>query len=169
MKLLKKIVAVVLAVIVFATHALPFKVFALEGGVFCLTVCADEEAVIEPINVNYNSGQTIRQALLESGISFEGLENGFFYSVEGVVANYSLFYDDNGYDLEMPASEITALVITDRFDCYSPELLELTVRMMQYRLMTNNVDKYPPAQNAYDAALAGVCEGVDGETSALML
>ena len=138
-------------------------------GSFCLTVCADDEAVIEPSSISYTEGQTIKQALLASGIQFGGLEDGFIYSVQGVGANYTLFYDNGGYSLDAPASDITALCITDKIDCYSPELLALTIRMLEYRLMTNNVGNYAPAQSAYRAALSGVCEGAAAETCVQLL
>ena len=169
MKRFRSIVAVVAFIMLF-TCVFISSVYAQEDNIFSLTVCAGGEAIVGPMTVSYADGQTIRQALLASGIIFEGLEDGFYiYSIEGVGANYSLFYDNGGYDLDIPAENITALYITDKGDSYSPELLELTKRMMQFRIMTNNVDKYPEAQNAYNAALQGVCEGVNGDIALELL
>lgn len=169
MKQLHKSVSILLACILFLVCFSANVVYANDGNdnaednnSFCLTVCAYGNAVVEPVPVSYTDGQTIRQALADSGIVFDDLEEGFIYAVEGVSANYSIFYDNYGWDLDQLASEITALCIMD-IDCYSPELLQLTVRMMQYRCMTNNVDKYPAAQNAYRVALEGMCEGANGE------
>ena len=165
MKHFNSIVAIMVSIVLF-TCVFTSTVFARDANSFCLTVCADDEAVVEPIAVSYTEGQSIKQALLASGIDFVGLDDSYFiYEVEGVSANYSLFYDNGGYDLDAPAVEITAILITDKADCYSPELLALTKRMMQFNHMTNNIDKYPAAQNAYNAALQGVSEGVNGDTA----
>ena len=170
MKRIRSIAALIILIILFFPCVFTFSAYAQENSSFCLTVCAEGEAIVEPMAVSYTDGQTVKQALLASGINFYGLEDGFFiYSVEGVSANYSIYYDNGGYDLDAPAAGITALLITDKADCYSPELLELTKRMMQFRLMTNNVDKYPAAQSAYNAALTGVCEGVNGDTATELL
>ena len=136
MKLFKRI-AIVLATILLLSGGFAFSVLADEDSSFCLTVCAEGEPVVTPIAVTYTDGQTIRQALESSGIDFVGLEDDFIYSIEGVEANYTLFYDNGGFDLDEYASEITALYITDQMDCGSMELLELTIRMMQYQQMTN--------------------------------
>ncbi len=169
-KELKKLYALVLAIcLVFTSFTGIFAAnsgFVPGNGSFCLLVCAEGEAVVAPSLVTYEEGQTVKQALLSSEISFGGLEEGFIYSVEGVGANYSLFYDGGGYALDVPASEISALCLTDMGDCYSVELLQLIILMTEYRLMSNNVSNYPPAQSAYNAALMGACDGASGEVCA---
>ncbi len=125
------------------------------GGYFYLAAVTANKAVIEPTAVHYTEGQSVAEALLSSGYSFEGLEQGYISEIEGVPANYTRYYDNGGYDLGAPASGVTALLFRVTDPCPS-EVLELVKAMGRYREMTNNVQNYPAAKTAYAAALSGL-------------
>lgn len=125
------------------------------GGSFVLAAMNANSTIISPVRVSYQSGQNIKQALANSGYSFVGLEQGFIYEIEGVSANFSLFYDGGAYELEVPVSNATALVI-GATSVYSEIVLTLVKRMAEYSEMTNHVQNYPAAKEAYEAALKGI-------------
>ena len=152
---MKRVFALILTLALVFSLAAPAA--ADQAGTFVLTAVSANAAIIEPVPVSYTAGQTVKEALLASGHSFVGLEQGFIYEVNGVSANFTIFYDGNGYNLDVDASEIRALCIgvTSR---YSEELLDLAVRMAQYRQM-GNVQQYPAAQDAYKAGLTAVRNG----------
>ena len=77
--------------------------------------------------------------------------------MDGVTANFTMFYDGNGYNLDVDASKISALCIGVSSQ-YSEELLELIVAMAEYRQM-GNVQQYPAAQEAYAAGLTAIRNG----------
>lgn len=129
-----------------------------ETGQFALAVLTADGVVIEPTYIIYAPGQTVAQALLSSPYEFVGLlddpeTSGWIEEIEGVSASYSLFYDDNGYDLTEPADSITALCVTEKADNYSEEYLSLIKTMADYNSSENGVDTYEAAENAYEKAL----------------
>lgn len=133
---------------------------------FVLTAANANSIIIEPVYIPYTSGQSVKEALLASDHSFVGLEQGFIYEVDGITANFIRFYDEGGYDLDVPAEDISALCIGVSSQ-YSEELLELILRMAEYRNM-GNVQHYPAAQDAYNLGLAAIRNG-DGATSQAVL
>ena len=154
---MKRIITMTLCLILVFSIVSPVIAIHADTGSFVLTVVTANDIVIEPTYISYSSGQTIQQALLASGHSFVGLEQGFIYEVDGVVANFSLFYDGNGYDLTSDASSIDVLCIGVSSQ-YSEELIELILRMAQFRQM-GNVCNYPDAKNAYTEGLKAIRNG----------
>ena len=152
---MKRILALVLSIALLLSLAVPAA--AAEEKSFVLAAVNANSVIVEPERITYTAGQTVREALLASGHSFVGLEQGFIYEIDGVSANYTVFYDGNGFDLDVEASEIRALCIgvTSR---YSEELLDLTVCMADFREM-GNVTAYPDAQEAYKAGLTAIRNG----------
>ena len=118
----KKLLAFILSFIMVFSMAVP--VSAAQEGRFAFVAATANGIIIEPVYIKYTSGQTIQDALLSSGYRFTGLEQGFIYEINGVEANYSLFYDNNGHDLSKNADKIKAMCIgvTSK---YSNELLNL--------------------------------------------
>ena len=154
---MKRIIALTLCLILVFSAVSPAIAVTTGEGSFVLAVVTANDVIIEPTYISYTAGQTIQQALLSSGHSFVGLEQGFIYEVDGAVANFSLFYDGNGYDLTAEASGINVLCIGVTCQ-YSEELLELIERMAQFRQM-GNVQNYPEAKNAYAEGLKAIRNG----------
>lgn len=161
---MKRILARILSLVLVFSLAAPASAGA--QGSFVLTAVSANAVIIEPVHITYASGQSVKDALLASGHSFVGLEQGFVYEVDGVTANFAIFYDGNGYDLGVDASQITALCIGVSSQ-YSEELLELIEAMAEYRQM-GNVQQYPAAQEAYEAGLAAIRNG-DAATAKAVL
>lgn len=129
--------------------------FAQEGGSFYLAVTSNNLTVVAPEAIPYQPGQTVAEALLASGHTFSGMEDGFVNAIDDVAGSYVRFYDGGGYDLSVPASSIQAIVFSTKTE-YSAPLLQLVIRMGQYVDMTNNVQNDPDVQAAYQAALRGL-------------
>ena len=161
----KKIIAILLCVglllsLTGGVHA------AGTGGSFVLAAVTANSIIIEPVSVSFTAGQTIREALMASDHTFEGIEQGFIYAIDGVAGNFIIFYDDGGYALDEPASSISAICfgVTSQ---YSSELLELIKDLAAFRVMDNHVQNYEPAAEAYEEALKGI-RTADAETAAAL-
>lgn len=161
---MKKIFALILSLALVLSLAAP--AVATESGSFVLTAVSANSVIIEPVRVPYTAGQTVKEALLASDYSFVGLEQGFIYEIDGVSANFMLFYDNNGYNLDVDASQIRALCIGVTSQ-YSEELLDLIVKMADFRQM-GNVQQYPVAQDAYKAGLTAIRNGGDDRAKAVL-
>ena len=161
---MKKILALILSLAVVFSLAAPAG--AAEPGSFVLAVVNANSVIIEPVRIPYTAGQSVKEALLATDHRFVGLEQGFIYEVDGVTANFQLFYDDNGFDLDADASGIRALCIGVTSQ-YSEALLDLVVKMADYREM-GNVQQYAAAQNAYKAGLSAIRNG-DADTARMVL
>lgn len=123
------------------------------AGQFALMAVNADGFVIEPCYVSYAGGATVKDALKASGYTFEGIDSGFISSIGGVVDNYSLHYDGDGYSLDNAASQVTALWFTaNSSQAYSDDLLNLVSQMAKYNTSTNGVKDYAAAQTAYTAA-----------------
>ncbi|MGM9553533.1 MAG: S-layer homology domain-containing protein [Faecousia sp.] len=127
---------------------------AARDGQFALAVVTQERVVIEPVYLSYNAGDTVRTALKNSGHSFEGIDSGFISAIDGVTDNYCLFYDGEGYDLDVSADQVTAVCFTSAQEQYSERYLALLIVMAEYDGSTNGVKNYPAAQEAYRNALS---------------
>lgn len=138
------------------------------GGSFYLTASTTDETILEPVAISYAPGQTIREALLASSYSFQGLDTGFIDGVQGVAGNFVVFYDNGAYDLDAIAAPetITALSVGEG-ELYSPEMVSLIVTMGSFREMTDHVDAYEPASLAYRAGLVGLRYANAQEAAAL--
>ena len=151
----KRITSLLLGVLLLLTMTV--TAFAAEGqaGSFVFTAMNANSTIVEPTRIPYKAGQTIQEALADSDIEFVGLEQGFIYEINGVSANYLLYYDEGGYKLDAQASSITALCFHVS-STYSDDAIKLINRMADYLDMTNHVQNYPAAANAYAAALKGL-------------
>lgn len=130
------------------------------GGSFYLTASTASDVIIEPTKVDYENGQTIAEALMNSGHVFSGIENGFITAIDGIEGNYIIFYDcadgsdECSYDLSVIASPetITAIGFAEA-EVGSKEMIELIGLCGEYNCMDNGVKNYPDAIAAYEAAL----------------
>ena len=152
----KRVMALLLSLVLLLSAAMPVTAMAAEGyaGSFVLVAMNANSTIVEPTRIQYKSGQTIQQALADSDIDFVGLENGFVYEINGVSANYLLYYDKGGYKLDAPASSVKALCHVS--STYSDAAIQLIIQMADYLDMTNHVQNYPAAANAYATALKGL-------------
>ena len=133
----KKIISFLTAFVLIC-GAVPLGALAAEEeNSFSLTASTSGETLIEPVSVPYTEEQTVKQALLASGFEFGGLENGFITDSEGTAGNFSMFYDGGGYDLDVPASEITALIVTETTE-YDQEIINLVADMGECREENEN-------------------------------
>lgn len=152
---MKKLLALILCLgLVFSVAA---TADAAQEECFVLCAVTANAVIIEPVQIPYTPGQTVKEALLASDHQFVGLEQGFIYEIDGVSANFSIFYDGNGYNLDVDAADIRALCIGVNSQ-YSQELLDLLVAMGEYRQM-GNVQQYPEAREAYRAGLTAIRNG----------
>ena len=142
-----------LVCLVLLLSCVPVTRAAEEAGRFYLTAATEQQTLIEPVAIAYTADQTVRQALLASQYSFEGMENGFVYAIEGTAGNYTCYYDGGGYDLDVPASGITAIVFSENASGYTEGTAELAALMGRYRERTDHVQNYAPAKAAYEAGL----------------
>ena len=134
---------------------------------FRLAAVTANRTLIEPEFVPFDSGDTVRDALRKTAHTWEGLDDGYLYAVDGTQANYVLFADGGGCSFDAPASSVTALLIGVT-SIYSPELLSLLCCMGEYREDTNGVQNFPAAQDAYAAALEGL-RSADAPTAQRLL
>ena len=139
---------------------------AAESGSFVLAAVNANSVIIEPVRISYTAGQSVKEALLATDHRFVGLEQGFIYEVDGITANYTIFYDGNGYNLDVDASGIRALCIGVA-SRYSEELLDLIVKMADYRQM-GNVQQYPAARDAYQTGLTVIRNGDAGTAKTVL-
>lgn len=122
-------------------------------GQFALLAVSGNGYAIEPTYVSYEAGATVKEALKASGYTFNGIDSGFITSIEGTTDPFVLHYDGDGYDLNAPASKVTALWFTTNISQpYSQDMLNLTAQIALFNTATNGVKDYAVAQAAYQKA-----------------
>lgn len=133
---------------------LPTRAQAAEpAGVFVLTVEAGGKLVVAPEYITYAEGQTLGEALENSGHTFTGLEQGQVTAIDGVTGNYTRSDQNGGYDLSVPASSVTHFCFSERSSSESQPsegLLQLMTAMADYLEKEEDVRK--AAKTEYDTA-----------------
>jgi len=133
---------------------LPSQAQAAEpAGVFVLTVEAGGKLVVAPEYITYTEGQTLGEALQNSGHTFTGLEQGQVTAIDGVTGNYTRSDQNGGYDLSVPASSVTHFCFSERSSSESQPsegLLQLMTVMADYLEKQEDVRK--AAKTEYDTA-----------------
>lgn len=135
---------------------------------FVLAAATAGKVLIEPAAVSYTGSETLAQALKKSGYDLEGLDSGFVTKVQGVSGNYRRVDDAGGLSLDQPAKGVTFLAIVE-IDLNAEQaaaLGSLLKVMAAYRAFDTGVTRYPPAQEAYKAALEALYRA-DADASAL--
>ena len=155
----KKLTAWLLSLVLLLS-CVPTALAAERSGSFYLTASVSDRTLIEPMAVSYQPGQTIMEALQGSGYTFE-TAGAFIVRIADAVGNFTVYYDGGGYDLTQPASSITAICFSESTAGYPDGLTELVVLMGRYREMTDNVQRYAPAREAYQAALSALRGSLD--------
>ena len=153
----KRLTSLLLALTLALTCLTP-SLAAETGGTFWLTASTADTTLIEPAAVSYTAGQTVLQALEGSGYAF-AREGGMVTAICGRTGNYTVYYDGGGYDLDAPASAVTAVSFSEYTGAYDPSLTSLTALMGRCRARTDNVQHYPPAASAYEAGLTALRTG----------
>ena len=134
--------------------ALPTDAQAAEpAGKFVLVAEAGGKLVIAPEYITYTEGQTLGEALENSGHTFTGMDQGQITAIDGVTGNYTRSDQDGGYDLSVPASSVTHFCFSERSSSESKPnegLLLLMTAMADYLEKEEDVRKAAKAE--YDTA-----------------
>ena len=137
-------------------------------GTFVLAASTINENIIVPVRITYGSGDTILTALQKSGYKFErNPGNQFIIKIQGVEGNFCIYCSDGGYDLERSPEGINVVEFTELTE-KSDSRTKLLQRMVEYQEMTNNVQHYQAAADAYSDALKQY-KSVNESTAAILL
>lgn len=107
----KRVMALLLSLVLLLSAAMPVTAMAAEeyAGSFVLVAMNANSTIVEPTRIQYKSGKPFNRRWRIQILTLSGLENGFVYEINGVSANYLLYYDKGGYKLDAPASSVKAL------------------------------------------------------------
>ncbi|MBQ8830152.1 MAG: PQQ-binding-like beta-propeller repeat protein [Oscillospiraceae bacterium] len=147
----KKAISFVLALIMLAC-VIPASVLAAPESSFVLVAESDGKLVIAPEYVTYAEGANIGEALMNSSHSFEGIEDGQVYAIDGAAGNYTRSDQNGSYDLATPAQDVTHYRFSEDTGSSQPSegLVLLMTAMADYLL--EPADVQAAAKSAYDAA-----------------
>ena len=130
----------------------PVTLAGNSDGSFYLAATAAKRVIIAPERVNYTAGQTIAQALLASGHTFEGLEDGSVYQIDGVAGEFQRSDETGDYSLTKQASEISFFCFVENGTAKPSEARQALIRTMaDYLCEEADVRAY--AKDVYDEAL----------------
>ena len=119
-------------------------------GKFAFLAVNENGYIIEPCYISYKGGETVKEALQNSGFDFAGIDQGYIGAIQGVSGSYMLHFDGDGYDLNTKAEDVTALwITTDTNQKYSDALRDLVIQLARYNASTNGLKTYPAATTAY--------------------
>ena len=130
----------------------PVTLAGNSDGSFYLAATAANRVIIAPERVNYAAGQTIAQALLASGHTFEGLEDGSVYQIDGVAGEFQRSDETGDHSLTKQASEISFFCFVENGTAKPSEARQALIRTMaDYLCEEADVRAY--AKDVYDEAL----------------
>ena len=130
----------------------PVTLAGNSDGSFYLAATAAKRVIIAPERVNYTAGQTIAQALLTSGHTFEGLEDGSVYQIDGVAGEFQRSDETGDHSLTKQASEISFFCFVENGTAKPSEARQALIRTMaDYLCEEADVRAY--AKDVYDEAL----------------
>ena len=136
-----------------AVGFLPSKTQAAEpAGRFVLAAEAGGKLVIAPEYITYTEGQTLGEALENSGHTFTGMGQGLITAIDDVTGNYTRSDQNGNYDLSVPASSVTHFRFSENVSGSQPSngLLQLMTAMADYQEKEADVQKAAKAE--YDTA-----------------
>ena len=122
------------------------------AGFFYLTATAADRVIIAPERVNYAAGQTIAQALLASGHTFDGLEDGNVYQIDGVAGGFQRGDEAGEHSLTKLASAISFFCFTEG-EIAKPSAARRALIRTMADYLCEEADVRAYAKDAYDAAL----------------
>lgn len=148
----KRLLCMVLAVIMLIC-LMPASVLAAPTNSFVLVVETADGLVIPPEYITYTEGQSIGEALVASGHTFDGIEDNIIHTIDGVTASYTRSDNTGEYDLYKEASEITHFRFSENVEGSQPGtgLMELMTAMADY--LVEDKDVRTAAKAEYDEAL----------------
>ena len=132
----------------------PAQALAAGDGTLYFAVTNGETLVVPPEKLSYTAGMTIKEVLLASDHTFDGLgeTEEWIRSVDGVIANYVRSDERGGYDLNAPADSVEMFCLDVREEGFLTPGLQILVRAMA-DLMEEEADVRAAAKNEYQAAL----------------
>lgn len=137
---------------------LPLSTAETEGFFYFMAVDGDE-LVAKPIKVDYGPGDTIASALVETGYTFEGLDEGIVTSVNDVEGVYGCASSNADADLERmdvtpePLAYNLLVFQTDSESfTVSGKLLQLATELLRYE-ESEKAQRYIVAKNLYQGIL----------------
>lgn len=148
------LLAVVGAISVWVGSA-PKDVAAEASGYFYLVAENENSFVIAPVQVAYSEGQTIGEALQNSGYELTGIDSGIVTAINGVEATWCVADNNGNYALGEPAESIQLWRYYTNYEQLLPSVAvrELIGVMGDYA--ASSVARYEMhARNAYAAAEA---------------
>lgn len=147
----KKAISLILSLLMIVCM-IPVSVLAAPENSFVLVAESEGKLVIAPEYVSFTEGVNIGEALMSSGHSFEGLEDGQVYAIDGVAGNYTRSDQNGSYDLTTPAQEVTHWRFSENISTSQPSegLMLLMTAMADYLL--EPADVQAAAKEAYEAA-----------------
>lgn len=160
-----RLLSLVLSVLLLV-GVLPVSAFAAQDGAFILVAEAGGELVIEPEYIHYNDGETVYQALLNSGHTFDGIKEGWITAIDGVTGNFKRSDEDGDYDLAKAADDVRFYRFAEGEDVSFGEGLQQLMNVMA-DYQEKSADVKVAAREEYQTA----CEQFVGitENSALYL
>ncbi len=135
-------------------------------GRFCLVAEAGGRLVIAPQYVSYNAEDTVKQALVNSGHTFRGIEDGWVNEIDGVYGNYTRSDQTGTADLEGAAEEVTHYRFSENNDSKPSEALQTLMTVMADYL-EEAADVQAAAEDAYEEAVERFVGASDEEALAL--
>lgn len=132
---------------------LPSEAQAVEpAGRFILVAEAGGKLVIAPEYITYAEGQTLGEALENSGHTFTDMGQGLITAIDDVTGNYTRSDQNGNYDLSVPASSVTHFRFSENVGGSQPSsgLLQLMTAMADYQEKEADVQK--AAKSEYDTA-----------------
>ena len=133
---------------------LPSEAQAVEpAGRFILVAEAGGKLVIAPEYITYAEGQTLGEALENSGHTFTGMGQGLITAIDDVTGNYTRSDQNGNYDLSVLASSVTHFCFSERSSSESKPnkgVLLLMTAMAEYLQKDEDVRK--AAKTEYDTA-----------------
>ena len=122
------------------------------AGQFVLVAEAGGKLVIAPEYITYTEGQTIGEALENSGHTFTGMGQGLITAIDDVTGNYTRSDQTGSYDLSVPAASVTHYRFSETVSGSQPSegLMLLMTAMADYQQKAEDVQK--AAKTQYDEA-----------------
>ena len=133
------------------------------AGFFYLTAAAADRVIIAPERVAYTAGQTILQALLASGHTFDGIEDENVYQIDGVAGGFQRSDEAGEYSLTKLASAISFFCFTEG-ETAKPSTARQTLIRTMADYLCKEADVRAYAKGAYDEALRQFV-GISDETA----
>ena len=165
-RLLSVVLSLLLLIGLVPIEFLPVEAIATEEGRFVLVVETEDGLVVAPEYVSYTDNQIVREALMNSSHTFNGIEDDWISRIDGVVGNYSRIDEDGSYDLNKPATDVEYVRFCEGEDIQLTEgLKQLMTAMAEYN--TKEKDVQTAAKDAYDTAYEQFV-GIDSDSASVL-